>query len=825
MKIHSFKILYIALVLCILSFKSIAQTTCYETVTLPSDSKFGGGDTQGSVLIGNTYGAGQGPGIYIVADGGYRLYLNGELLAYDNTAGRVRFIPMTFLPLTNAISIYGINGANAPGVMLHIDELHQTIVTDGSWKSKTSAYIADNSWKTKTFDMSGWGNATVQSTGSLIQTPGGLAISGFPTNSPAKWIWSGSTADVSGVLRFAFNIKATGFGAATTGGDGGTVVVVKTAAELNTQMTSTGPKIILVPEGIMDLRESRDQSVCYQTCADKLTNGGYNGNWITNGATCPGTTITVKRHEKLIWVKSNKTIIGMGRGASLRGAAFYSNSGSPQTNFIFRNLKIWDVNPHIVEAGDGISLNSVTKLWVDHCTFKWISDGNDIADTKECTFSWNRWNGYNEYMCTTRDNYSTMITGSDITFDHVWWEGSAGRVPKTYGTSNTRIHMINNYHSDNTYYATNSGSPTCLVYVENTHYDGVRFPTVKEHGGVIYCSGNKYDNIGSHSIDWVNSSEPKDLAAKFTVPYTYSLDPVADIKTMLMGNAGTGGKWGVMPTYTDVAGFSNVAPIVSVSSPVNNATYTNPSSVSIASTVSDTDGNIAKVEYYSGSVKLGENASAPFSFDLTALATCTYSVVAVATDNSGNKTMSWPITFSVNMPTQKATLAKQGAGSSNQTITLGSAIVPYSFAWNYASTVTVTGMPAGIVVDINNATKTVSISGTPTQIGVFKFAVTTVGGSPDSTKSGSITVNNVVTDVNTENLTSQRLVYPNPFTNHFTIQQNRQFDYQLFDNKGTLLLEGKAENEIQIGESLAKGLYILKIKNEGDVTVCKVVKE
>jgi hypothetical protein len=100
-----------------------AQSTCYETVTLPSDSKFGGGDVPGSKLIGNTYGAGEGPGIYIVADGGYRLYLNGELLAYDNAAGRVRFIPMTFLPGKNAISIVGVNGQGAPGILMHLDEL------------------------------------------------------------------------------------------------------------------------------------------------------------------------------------------------------------------------------------------------------------------------------------------------------------------------------------------------------------------------------------------------------------------------------------------------------------------------------------------------------------------------------------------------------------------------------------------------------------------------------------------------------------------------------------------------------------------------------
>ena len=79
--------------LLVLGFVNVfAQTTCYETAVLPTDSVWGGKDQVGSVLIGNTYNAGQGPGIYIVADGGYRLYLNGELLGYDQAAGRVRFI-------------------------------------------------------------------------------------------------------------------------------------------------------------------------------------------------------------------------------------------------------------------------------------------------------------------------------------------------------------------------------------------------------------------------------------------------------------------------------------------------------------------------------------------------------------------------------------------------------------------------------------------------------------------------------------------------------------------------------------------------------------
>ena len=62
-----------------------------EVVSLPGDAAYGGGDKVGSQLIAATYNAGEGPGIWIVADGGYRLYHNGALLAEDNQAGRVRF--------------------------------------------------------------------------------------------------------------------------------------------------------------------------------------------------------------------------------------------------------------------------------------------------------------------------------------------------------------------------------------------------------------------------------------------------------------------------------------------------------------------------------------------------------------------------------------------------------------------------------------------------------------------------------------------------------------------------------------------------------------
>ena len=126
-----------------------AKIPTTEVVNLPSDAAYGGGDKIGSQLVAATYNAGEGPGVWIVADGGYRLYHNGALLAEDNQAGRVRFVPMTFLPGENAISVVGVNGKGAPGIMVQIDDLDRYIFCSDeihSPRSSCSSIFEINHW-------------------------------------------------------------------------------------------------------------------------------------------------------------------------------------------------------------------------------------------------------------------------------------------------------------------------------------------------------------------------------------------------------------------------------------------------------------------------------------------------------------------------------------------------------------------------------------------------------------------------------------------------------------------------------------------------------
>ncbi|GGF01626.1 T9SS type A sorting domain-containing protein [Hymenobacter cavernae] len=94
---------------------------------------------------------------------------------------------------------------------------------------------------------------------------------------------------------------------------------------------------------------------------------------------------------------------------------------------------------------------------------------------------------------------------------------------------------------------------------------------------------------------------------------------------------------------------SNTAPTVSLT--LSSTRLTTGSQLNLAATAADADGSVAKVEFFSGDTKLGEDTSAPFQFSWTPNSAGSYSLTARATDNSGATTTSTAATLTVNAPT------------------------------------------------------------------------------------------------------------------------------------------------------------------------------
>src|SRR5260221_393424 len=92
---------------------------------------------------------------------------------------------------------------------------------------------------------------------------------------------------------------------------------------------------------------------------------------------------------------------------------------------------------------------------------------------------------------------------------------------------------------------------------------------------------------------------------------------------------------------------ANVAPAVSLTSPANNANFATGSTVTITANATDSDGTIAKVEFFQGTTKLGEDLTSPYSFAWASVSVGSYSLTAKATDNLGAVTTSSAIAITV----------------------------------------------------------------------------------------------------------------------------------------------------------------------------------
>ena len=675
---------------------STAAIPATEVVTLPSDAAYGGGDKIGSQLIAATYNAGEGPGIWIVADGGYRLYHNGALLAEDNQAGRVRFVPMTFLPGENAISVVGVNGKGAPGVMVQIDDLDKSYYSGSGWKSKP--VVSNNSWKNKGRDLSQWGGATTLNYASN-KLPSGAALSGFAANTQAKWIWTSAETDPTAVLLFTFNVKAEGFGASTTGGAAGNIVFASDSASIRKYLQSNDAVTILVPEGTYDFRQfrnavteakSKSRTWCKKTCDEKnavtgKTNTFYRITFKANscadlnesGVQIVQESENLKQWDNWITTKANKTLVGMGRGANLRGAAIAIRSNEGSYNHIYRNLAIYDVNPHLIEGGDGLETvgtasKHVKGFWADHISYKWISDGMDMEFLDDATISYLDFDGANEYNCWGTDPYMALVEDAHLTYANNYWHNTYGRVPKVTGENNgSQVHLYNQYVDYNRFFVAgangHSASAKAYVRYENSYIDnGNGYLAEWGDYGYVYFSGvtlgsktkqqHRYNGTVTQGIPQAETFNPS---------YSFEKRTVANLPKEIPNLSGVGGRYGKMPEYDQGFGQSNKAASVSMTAPSAGAKFDAGKAVTLSASAKDNDGSVKKVDFYVGTTLVGSATASPYQVNAEGLAPGMHSAVAVVTDNSGLTWMSEYVTFTVEGTLEPESSSSEVAESSS----------------------------------------------------------------------------------------------------------------------------------------------------------------
>ncbi|MGE0822341.1 MAG: Ig-like domain-containing protein [Candidatus Binatia bacterium] len=122
--------------------------------------------------------------------------------------------------------------------------------------------------------------------------------------------------------------------------------------------------------------------------------------------------------------------------------------------------------------------------------------------------------------------------------------------------------------------------------------------------------------------------------------------------------------------FTMVKDASNVSPVATITNPTNGATFTESVDITIEAIASDSDGSVAKVDFYASATLIGTDTTSPFSIIWTNAPAGTHALKAIATDNLGATGTSPIINITVSTNTPPAAPTGLIATAGNQQITL-----------------------------------------------------------------------------------------------------------------------------------------------------------
>ena len=104
--------------------------------------------------------------------------------------------------------------------------------------------------------------------------------------------------------------------------------------------------------------------------------------------------------------------------------------------------------------------------------------------------------------------------------------------------------------------------------------------------------------------------------------------------------------------FSDIGAATNAAPTVTLSAA---ATGTTGTAMTLSAAAADSDGSVAKVEFFDAATKLGEDLTSPYTLVWTPTTVGAHSLTARATDNLGLATTSAAVTVTVGLPTSDTT--------------------------------------------------------------------------------------------------------------------------------------------------------------------------
>ncbi len=257
-----------------------------------------------------------------------------------------------------------------------------------------------------------------------------------------------------------------------------------------------------------------------------------------------------------ILVNSNKTVYSKNGATVRRGMLRVGKGPNGKHNIIFRNLKfrdLWVLDPtgaYDQYGWDYIGIEAGSHhIWVDHCDFEQVYDGMvDIKGASDfVTVSWSIFRTQKKCSLVGNSESATGDRGHlNVTYHHNWYDRVEERIPRMrFGNA----HVFNLYCNQLGGKGIQSTTEAATL-VENVYFYQPRsgsFPTIEVNGGGT--GSVKVVNSTIVNLPGVNVTFRQFGADNFSFnppfvssvpPYSYSLDPAADVPNLVTNHAGTG---------------------------------------------------------------------------------------------------------------------------------------------------------------------------------------------------------------------------------------------------------------------------------------------
>ena len=201
---------------------------------------------------------------------------------------------------------------------------------------------------------------------------------------------------------------------------------------------------------------------------------------------------------------------------------------------------------------------------------------------------------------------------------------------------------------------------------------------------------------------------------------------------------------------------ANQLPVVSLTSPTNNATFTAPATVSIAAAASDADGTISKVEFYNGSTLLFSDATSPYSYSWTNVAAGSYIITAKAYDNLNAITTSTAANITVNSTANQLPTVSLTSPANNASFTAPASVSIAATASDIDGTISKVEFYNGSTLLFSDATSPYSYNWTNVAVGSYSITAKAYDNlnAVKASTARSITVSAVANQLPTVTLTS-----------------------------------------------------------------------